>query len=32
MRIRLKCDVSVSLRWMLAFAAAICEIIRVIYK
>jgi hypothetical protein len=32
MRFKLKCDVSVTLRWVLAFAAAIAEIIHLVRR
>jgi hypothetical protein len=32
MRIKLKCDVSVTIRWLLAFAAVIAEIIYLIRR
>ncbi|MBB6142722.1 hypothetical protein HNQ77_000660 [Silvibacterium bohemicum] len=32
MRIKLKCDISVTLRWLLAFAAAISAIIHLIRR
>jgi len=32
MRMKLKCDISVTIRWMLAFAAVIAEIVYLIRR